>query len=420
MYRLLKKAAWLGLGEGVARVANFLVLMGVGRFFGVEALGIYGLAQTLVQYIVVGTDLGFKSIGARLVALYPYQSRTVMRSIQSKRMLMLLLLLPVGVSYAVFGPVPSEGRLFIALFVISIVPLVFSIDWLVWGRERFAVLGIWRSATALLYAFLFFSGAYFFETGLLFVSFSNAVSLFIGAVVLWMLLKGLLNDSVSESTAAVHDKIAREVSWSNAWVLGLAFIFNQLFHSVDILMLGALSSTYQLGLYSASYKIIFMILGVYYLLNQAVFPTLVKTGDSSKVRGWIALFLLAVTLVGLLMAVIGDFLAEKILSLIYGKAFGASVPLFQLLLFVLPLDFVVSFLGSLLVAWGNQKLLLIATFSSSVVNILLNFYLIPSYGAMGAVYATLLSYAVILGMLVFYYFTMRNRGGSLANSNEQS
>jgi O-antigen/teichoic acid export membrane protein len=49
-----------------------------------------------------------------------------------------------------------------------------------------------------------------------------------------------------------------------------------------------------------------------------------------------------------------------------------------------------------MIAWDRSSMALLAASAAALSNILLNFWLIPRYGAMGAAYATPLSYGVFL------------------------
>ena len=56
--------------------------------------------------------------------------------------------------------------------------------------------------------------------------------------------------------------------------MGVAWLGNLAFNTIDMLMLGVMSNPQQVGLYSAAYRILNQVLMAYYLLNQSLYPSL--------------------------------------------------------------------------------------------------------------------------------------------------
>jgi O-antigen/teichoic acid export membrane protein len=83
--------------------------------------------------------------------------------------------------------------------------------------------------------------------------------------------------------------------------------------------------------------------------------------------------------------------AEAILSFIYDQYVAESVASFQLLMWVFTAMSLSLIYGTLLTAAGQLKVLNIISLIGVVLNILLNVYLIPEYGAEGAAFATLIT-----------------------------
>jgi len=54
--------------------------------------------------------------------------------------------------------------------------------------------------------------------------------------------------------------------------MGLAWLGNLAFNSIDMLMLGVMSNPRQVGLYSAAYRVLNQVLVAYYLLTQSLYP----------------------------------------------------------------------------------------------------------------------------------------------------
>ncbi len=185
---------------------------------------------------------------------------------------------------------------------------------------------------------------------------------------------------------------------------GLAF---WLFGSMDRWMLSFLSTVDEVGIYSVSFRFASLVMFVSSAFGQAWSPIAFKVRSDypdlyKKLFGDVLLMLIVV------MLVICSFLA-----LFAGELVGAFMPSIYLPS-VLP--FVILILGisfqstQQVTAIGisiEKKTYLFSRLSwvSACVNFILNFLLIPIFGAVGAALATLFSYLVLT--LTYFFFSQR-------------
>ena len=165
-------------------------------------------------------------------------------------------------------------------------------------------------------------------------------------------------------------------------------------------MLGGLTDLRQVGLYSSAYKLLNGLLGVYYLVTTALYPRIAAIPPERRTADRFWPFLIPLFVSGALPALLIRHFSQWITISIYGSKFSQGAPMLSVLILSLPLDFVTTFCGITMVAWGMSKRVLIATGMAAVVNIGTNFYLIPRYGGMGASWATLISYLVLIVAMV--------------------
>jgi polysaccharide transporter, PST family len=100
--------------------------------------------------------------------------------------------------------------------------------------------------------------------------------------------------------------------------------------------------------------------------------------------------------VALIFAFAFTFLARPIVQVLFGHAYLAAVPVLQVHVW----STIAVFLGVASTQWllaeGLQFVSLIATAIGLLANLLLNFFLIPAYGALGAAIATTISYTLVV------------------------
>jgi len=110
-------------------------------------------------------------------------------------------------------------------------------------------------------------------------------------------------------------------------------------------------------------------------------------------------------LAGLAGALIIFILAPYLIPWIFGKEFTGSVRLIQMILPGILILILFRILNSRLAGMGKPQIAIYTFIPALVLNILLNYLWIPAYGAMGAVWATNISYAA--GTILFLVIYLR-------------
>jgi O-antigen/teichoic acid export membrane protein len=389
----------LGIGEGVSRVASFLFLAYISRHFGLKLLGIIALAQTIAMYVTLGTDQGIRLAGARLVARNGAAAPFVIKQVLVTRLLSCAVCVALGSAYALFGPVPESARLYILGFVLAVVPYAFSLDWLAWGLDKFAWLGAFRGGVTVVFVIGSILGILLTHTTLWPIVLANGVAAALGAFALWLPWRLRWKGEVPTSASSLEEVAQKELYWLTVLPLGLATILNQAFHNFDTILLGAMSSASEVGRYNSAYRILFLILGAYWLVTNALYPKLSRAKGGPGLQKVLFGLVLAVAAAGALVAAVIGIFAPVILKVVYGNDLAAT-GILRVLVFAIPMDFCVALLGTMFASRGLDRMLLAATGSAAVLNVLLNFFLIPKLSGMGAAIATLASYLYLLLFLL--------------------
>jgi O-antigen/teichoic acid export membrane protein len=178
--------------------------------------------------------------------------------------------------------------------------------------------------------------------------------------------------------------------------MGLAWLGNYAFATVDMLMLGVMSNPQQLGLYSASYRILTQVLVTYYLLTSVLYPQLARQTLPERLRMLRPPIFFALFIAGSAVSVLVAVFRRPLLSILFGHDFLVASPLLLVLACAIPLDFLVTYLNSAYIAWSMERKVLVCTVIAAATNIVLNWIGIPRYGAMATAVNTVISYAVYL------------------------
>lgn len=179
-----------------------------------------------------------------------------------------------------------------------------------------------------------------------------------------------------------------------------------IFNSADITMLGLYKDDYEVGIYSTAYKIVNIISQMVSSVLMVLIPRLSYLfADNNFVH--INTLLRKVLNVFLTLGIpcfAGAFImAKEIVLIIGGENYIEATTALQILLISFLFSLIGgNFLGNIvLLPSGREKLYMIICCISTLVNIVLNFILIPIYGVNAAAATTAFSSLLILIMLLF-------------------
>ena len=391
-----RKVAPLALSHGLSRVSAFALVVFIGRFLGAAALGEFSLAHALGQYVMLGSDLGAKAIGARMIAADHSRAPAVLPLALRKMVTLVLISAALAIGYSMFGPVPPQWRWFLAVFVLSAIPFALNIDWLFWGLERFDVFATWQAgvytAYALLAIVLTLAAA---KRNLYGVAAGNALAWIGGAWFLWLRWIKWRDAQVLPTFPRERSVAPDGLAWRSILVLGSTGAGAMVLDNASLFVLSAVGTPQQIGEYGAATKILAPILGMQTLAYFAVYPWLARRQPLRRGLGLYVWLLPGVAaLAGLAVAaplVIG---ARPIVILCFGSAYLAVVKPLRVLCPLIPFALAAVICRATLIAHAHDALSATGVIAGAAGGLALGFILVPKYGPLGAAWATTAAYAL--------------------------
>jgi O-antigen/teichoic acid export membrane protein len=385
----------LGSGETLARLCGIATTLFLAHRYGVIVVGIYALAQTMVQYSLPFIDFGLRHVGARLVAQYPQAAPEIVTQVQKRRLTMTAILLPFLLVYALSAKLPLELKAFLFVFAVTGSLYSVSLDWLAWGKEQLHLIGLARSLApaGILICILLGRNS---EHILWWIVLGSAIGNGLQGTIFWIWWRKQRPAAEKRIALSV---IRQSLAWQRTSIMGLATLCNLAFVTIDMLMLGILSNPQQVGLYSAAYRVVNQVLYTYYLLTQVLYPQLARQDQPQRVRMLKPRILLFLLGAGVAIAAITATVRRPLLSILFGPQFLPATLLLLLLAWAIPFDFLTSYLSNAYIAWGIEKKVLACTVVAAGSNIVLNLIWMPAYGAKAAAVNTLICYLIFLASL---------------------
>ncbi|GLI54161.1 O-unit flippase [Thermodesulfovibrio yellowstonii] len=191
----------------------------------------------------------------------------------------------------------------------------------------------------------------------------------------------------------------------DSWPLVLSGIILMIQARIDQVMLQEMIGSVEVGYYSVAMRLIETFAFVPMILNSSIFPALVnakKVSNELYRERFLNYYRLSFLL--FLSVAIPIFLfSEKIVVLLYGIAYQPAGILLSLMAVRLFFANTGVARGAFMNIENLFRFSLITMTCGAIVNIVLNYYLIPIYHGKGAIFATIISFTVTVFLIDFMY-----------------
>ena len=196
-------------------------------------------------------------------------------------------------------------------------------------------------------------------------------------------------------------KISKDLL-SESWPLILSGISFVIYNSVDKIMLRNILSDQAVGIYSAASRLVVVWQFLPGLIVTSFLPSLIKAYNTNsetfmKRLKYLSSFLLWFSIV---LAIIYSVLSEFIMDITFGEKYTEASQLMVYLIWSNVLIFFNSVWNRWMLIKNNTKITLSFALATSILNLILNYFLINIFGVIGASLALLSS--LLLSYFIFY------------------
>ncbi len=399
--RLAKNTFYLTLASVGQKVIAFVYFLFLARVMMPDLTGQYFLAVSITVIFTVVADMGITPVVIREIAKTPERAKEhLQHAVALKIPLILMAMVGATLTGAALGYDVSLQRL------IMFASLILGLD-----AIHLLFYGVLRGYQALKY-----------ESIGIFLGMATTGTL--GGLVLWLspslpfLIAALLMGSVVNVMVS-GTKIVRLLGWGALrprwrrsellWIMrtalpfALASIFVKVYSYIDTIFISKFLDTTAVGIYSIAYKFTYAFQFLPLAFVAALYPGMsaVVGKDPAALK---RIFNKAIWYMALLSApiVFGLWAVAPEVVLLAGAEYATSAIVLQTLVFVLLPIFLDFPIGSLLNAADRQITKTAIMGVTMVINVSLNWMLIPQIGVLGAAYAALASF--IFMFLAGLYF----------------
>jgi O-antigen/teichoic acid export membrane protein len=402
--RYFANTGWMFFGQMFSLLVSFFIGAWLARYLGPQNFGVLSFSMSFSGLFAFIASLGIDGILSRELVKFPEKENELMGTSLGLKLIggSAALLLALGAAF-LFEQDPLI-RLLIILFsftfilqAITVISTFFQAN--VWAKKIIKVQLIAMAVSSVLKIMAIISGL-----GVVWIMLIYVLDGVWGG---WGLILTYRKNGLKIKEWRFNWKLALEIL-ADAWPLMLSGAAISVYMKIDQVMIGKMLGEAEVGLYAAAVKISEIWYFIPVIICTSLFPAIVnaKMSDNASYKKrlhdlyWL-MFILATAL-----AVPISILAKPIVTLIFGQRYLLAAGALQIHIW-----------AGLGVFWGvalNQYLLsenrtvvnLVLTLSSAVLNIILNLFLIRSWGINGAAMATLISY-LFVPVSFFTYNTIR-------------
>jgi O-antigen/teichoic acid export membrane protein len=397
--RVINNSVALLVLDLLSKAVPLVVFPAVVRALGPTAYGKVGFATAVAGFFSLLASPGFSTYAAREAAKDEGRVNFLVQHVLGARIAFGVLSYALLIAFALtFAPRDFTTRLLIVLS--GLIFLVSSVDvqWIFTARSRMWMVALRGAVGQLVYG----GGILAFirsPSDAWIVPVAGVSALVAGMFLIWL-------------PARREYRVPWPVISPGVWrsflpvclIMGFASMMSMIYDQIDTVMLRYMRSEKELGLYVASYSMMAISMSFAIILGQVFSPLLSQTTGQDRENEQRYLGWLWQASIGLALPIAtgGFILAEPLTQFVLGSQYTGAATLFRWLTLTIVAGSMASYFGARLIPIGREKKYLTAVVAGAAVNVVLNLFLIPRYGAIAAAFTTAISQAVVA--FSNYYF----------------
>lgn len=401
MRRILRNFSALSFAEAVRACLNGIATIYLARTLGAESFGILGFALAVLGYLTTIVDGGSTILGTREIARDRSYHERHARTILGLRLALALVALSMLLVFVLLANKGAQVERVILLTGFSLFTYALTLDWIFYGLEKAQFV----AAAAVLKVVIF--------VGAVFLLIRSAEQIWLvpllqasGEAVAVAWLAGIYIMRFGWLWPSLDWRAWRE-QFIEAFPMGLSQVMRIVNYSFAVLAIGFMLNETAVGWFVAAQKLVLFALGFGALYSMAYLPSVSRAFHESleRLQNFLSRSIYLTALFTLPLALGTTILAERLIALVYGKAYGPGAQTLQVLIWTLPIIVAGSHFRYTLVAANLQRLRLVLDTLSALTNIVLTVVLVSAFGLLGAALATVIAEAVLT--VLYYIFTLR-------------
>ena len=386
----------------------FLTIL-IARYLGVAGYGKFSFAFAFVALFAVLADFGLSTLTIREVARNKKLAKKYIDNIAVIKLILGIITFALIITFAQFLGETPEIRILIYLAGAWAIINSFT-DFFRSVFRSFEKMQ-YEAISKITYSIILFGIAIYMiyaKLGLIDLVKSYVIASLVALIITLIMVRKKFVDFKMEFDPKFWKHIFKE-----AWPFAFGIMASVIYYKIDIVMLGIVRTNTEVGIYNAAYNLISLILIPTGIIISVFLPIISK--NYKKKIGYLKkninryFKILSIFIIPLSIFLI--FFRERLIILVYGLEYIQAVNVLLILAASYVIVSYMTIFGNILKAYNLQKLNLYGTSAGAIINISINFILIPTYGYYGAAISTFISNSLVCGVTYYFYkkFILKKR-----------
>lgn len=397
--KYFKNTSWLFIEKIIRVVLGAFVIISITNYLGPSDFGLYSYALSFAGIFTVISTLGIDSILTRELVKDPEKNNLLLGTgfgLKFIGALISILLLAVAVIFTSHDKTTN-----LLIFVIAAAPIFQSfnvVDFFFQSKVLSKYSVIVQSSSFILSSVIKLSLIFLHASLLSFAIFTTAEYVFLAAGYVLMYRSRKLNISEWKFELNTGLRILKD-----SWPLILSGVVITIYMKIDQVMIKQMLGNAEVGYYAAAVRLCEAWYFLPTIITTSLFPAIVNAKKISEQLYQSRLQKLYDLLAwaAILIALPTTFLSGFIIEILYKPEFLPAAPVLTIYIWAGVATFLGVASSQFLITENFTKIAFVRTFIGMIVNVILNFLLIPVYGISGSAAATLISYSVATFSIVF-------------------
>lgn len=374
----------------------------ISRVLGATGIGAYSYSFSVASYFILFAMLGLNNYGNRSIAMVRNNDRVLSKTFCSIYVLQLITSFLCILAYTIYIFIISKPKTINIIMLLYVLSALFDISWFIFGMEKFKIAVLRNLVVRILTVCSIFVFVRSSEDTNVY-AFIMVMGTLVSQLMLWPYLKKyIIPTKIEWKDIAQHIK--------PNLILFIPVIAVSLYKIMDKIMLGSMSTVIEVGYFESVEKVIGIPISLINALGTVMLPrmTNIVTSKNKNIEGYffnLSILFAVMVSVAMSMGILG--ISEIFVPLFYGPGYEKCA---VLLVILMPSCIFIAFANVIrtqfLIPHSFDKEYVISCVLGAIVNLIINYILIPRYLSVGAAIGTLLAEFVVC---LYQAYSIRNK-----------
>ena len=366
----------------------------ISRVLGVSGIGLCDFVDSIINYFVIFSMMGIATCGIREIAAHkdnPTKRSRLFSSILSLNIISTTIALAVLLTAMYTIPALAQYRKLLYIGVVKLIANIFLIEWFYTGMENFAYITKRSIAVKLIYVAAIFIFIRKPEDHPVYSTLTVATIVLNAG---WNLIYARKFVTFCLKSISIKPLLATFFS------IGLYQIITSVYTTMNVMWLGFVTDTNQVGYYTSATKLYTIIISVFTAFTGVMLPRLSALhaqGNEDEFWEKIRLSTEALAFFSFPIIVFSMILAPNILHFLLGDGFEGSYLPFRI---IAPLVFIIGYeqilVLQIMIPRKYDRIVLRNSTIGASLAVLTNLMIVKSYGATGSAIVWFMSEMTVL------------------------